>query len=96
MKKSIIFVEKKKIMVVVSAREFRANQKKYLEMATPGGILLKSRYGTFKISPVTENDMLVSKEDFLRRIEEAKVELHAGGGTHLHSHEEIDKFLDAL
>jgi len=83
-------------MVVVSAREFRANQKKYLEMASPGGILLKSRFGIFKISPVTDHDMIVNKDDYLSRIEEAKAELHAGGGTHLNSHEEIDHFLDAL
>ena len=84
-------------MVVVSAREFRTQLGKYLSLAsTPEGILLKSRYGLFKISPVTDNDILVSKEEYLQKIEEARIELRAGGGTALKSHEEIDQFLDAL
>ena len=77
-------------MVVVSAREFRVNQGKYLGMAnTQKGILLKSRFGTFKISPVSEDDMLISKE-------EARAELKAGGGTVLRSHEDVDNLLDSL
>ena len=84
-------------MVVVSAREFRTQLGKYLSLAsTPEGILLKSRYGLFKISPVTDNYILVSKEEYLQKIEEARIELRAGGGTALKSHEEIDQFLDAL
>ena len=84
-------------MVVVSAREFRVNQGKYLGMANAQkGILLKSRFGTFKISPVSEDDMLISKEEFFRRINEAKAELEAGGGTVLRSHEDVDNLLDSL
>lgn len=84
-------------MVVVSAREFRVNQGKYLGMAnTQKGILLKSRFGTFKISPVSEDDMLISKEEYFRRIEEARDELKAGGGTVLRSHEDVDNLLDSL
>ena len=84
-------------MVVVSAREFRVNQGKYLGMAnTQKGILLKSRFGTFKISLVSEDDMLISKEEYFRRIEEAKAELEASGGTILRSHEDVDNLLDSL
>ena len=83
-------------MVVVSAREFRVNQGKYLGMAAPEGILLKSRFGLFKISPVTEDDLLMRKEEYLRRIQEAKSELANGGGTTLQSHKEIDDFLNTL
>ena len=83
-------------MVVVSAREFRVNQGKYLGMAAPEGILLKSRFGLFKISPVSEEDMIMSKEEYLKRIKEAKSELESGGGTELKSHKDIDDFLDSL
>lgn len=50
------------IMQVVSAREFRSNQGKYLTAAKSGqSVLLTSRYGNFKISPVTEEDTLTDR-----------------------------------
>lgn len=49
-------------MQVVSAREFRANQGKYLNAAKDGqSVMLTSRYGNFKITPVTEEDSLTSR-----------------------------------
>ncbi len=49
-------------MQVVSAREFRSNQGKFLTAARGGqSLLLTSRYGTFKITPVTEDDTLTSR-----------------------------------
>lgn len=49
-------------MQVVSAREFRSNQGKYLNAAMSGqSILLTSRYGNFKITPVTEGDSITSR-----------------------------------
>lgn len=44
-------------MQICSAREFRSNQGKYLVAARRGqSILLTSRYGNFKITPVSEED----------------------------------------
>lgn len=49
-------------MQVVSAREFRANQGKFLNAAKRGqSVLLTSRYGSFKITPVTEEDTLTER-----------------------------------
>ena len=49
-------------MQIVSAREFRANQGKFLTAAKRGqSVLLTSRYGNFKITPVTEDDTLTSR-----------------------------------
>lgn len=49
-------------MQVVSAREFRANQGKFLNAAKRGqSVLLTSRYGSFKITPVTEEDSLTER-----------------------------------
>ena len=57
------------IVLVVSAREFRANQGKFLTAAKSGQpVLLTSRYGTFKITPVTEEDSLT--ENICRGLEE--------------------------
>lgn len=49
-------------MQVVSAREFRANQGKFLNAAKRGqSVLLTSRYGNFKITPITEEDTLTER-----------------------------------
>jgi len=49
-------------MQVVSAREFRSNQGKYLNAAMNGqSVMLKSRYGNFKITPITEEDTLTAR-----------------------------------
>ena len=61
----VLFVylcRKTKIMQVVSAREFRANQGKYLIKANAGqSLLLTSRYGSFKIVPISEEDSLTTR-----------------------------------
>ena len=51
-----------KIMQVVSAREFRSNQGKYLNAAMNGqSVMLTSRYGNFKITPITDEDSITSR-----------------------------------
>lgn len=49
-------------MHVVSTREFRSNQGKFLNAAKNGqSVLLTSRYGNFKIVPITDDDTLTSR-----------------------------------
>lgn len=49
-------------MVIVSARDFRANQTAVLSKALRGeSVLLTSRIGTFKLTPVTEEDSLTTR-----------------------------------
>lgn len=58
----VFLCRKTKIMQVVSAREFRANQGKYLIKANAGqSLLLTSRYGSFKIVPISEEDSLTTR-----------------------------------
>ncbi len=85
-------------MEVISSRDFRSNQSKYLGMAAKGqGIILKTRsLGSFKITPLTEDDTLMSKEEFYRKIDRARKEIEAGKGTTLETKEDIDRFLEAL
>ena len=56
---------KKKIkMMIISTRDFRTNQTKYLNLAKAGeDIVLRSRTGNFKISPVLQDDDILDKED---------------------------------
>ena len=49
-------------MEIISTREFRANQTAVLTKVKNGdSIILKSRVGSFKILPVTEEDTLTER-----------------------------------
>ncbi len=49
-------------MQIVSAREFRSNQGKFLTAALNGqSVLLSSKYGYFKITPLSDDDTLTTK-----------------------------------
>ena len=57
-------------MIVISTRDFRANQTKFLNMARNGeDIILKSRNaGSFKLTPVEMEDAVVSKRDLTEEL----------------------------
>lgn len=57
-------------MEIISARDFRANQGKYFSMVHDGeDVVLKSReWGSFRLVPVSANDVVSSKEDLTSRI----------------------------
>lgn len=58
-------------MQIVSTREFRTNFGKFLSAANNGqALLLHSRYGDFKITPVTEDDDITTR--ITRSLEEVK------------------------
>ncbi len=69
-------------MLVISGREFRANQGMYLGLAASGkDILLKSRTnGSFKIVPVTDDDILMSKEEYFAMIDKGLQNIKEGKG----------------
>lgn len=77
-------------MQVVSAREFRTNQTRVLKAARDGqSVMLTSRVGNFKITPISEEDTITEKIcrglDQVKLIREGKMK----GYT-------IDDVLDAL
>ena len=84
-------------MIVISIRDFRSNQCKYLELAAKGeSVIITSRKGGFKIVPVSEDDILVSKKEFFERVDEARRQIAAGRGTKVSSKEELDSLLVSL
>ncbi|MGL4518854.1 MAG: prevent-host-death family protein [Phocaeicola sp.] len=63
-------------MVVVSTRDFRTNQTKYLEMVKNGvDVILRARGGSFKITPISENDTLSSKSEMVNQLRNALKEV---------------------
>ncbi len=83
-------------MVIVSTRDFRTNQTKYLDMAKSGEyVVLKSRSGCFRISPETEKDTIDAPRDLIKELKNALAEVKeamAGKQTLLSA----DKLLDEL
>ena len=51
-------------MIVITGRDFRANQSKYVGYAHNGeDVIVKARYGAWRIVPVTEDDIVINKRD---------------------------------
>ncbi len=84
-------------MQIVTAREFRSNQGKFLGAAKRGqDVLLTSRYGNFRIIPITEDDALMSKEEYFAKIEKSISEVRKGKTYAMKQEESLENFLDRM
>lgn len=85
-------------MVIISSREFRANQSKYLKMASNGeDVILKSRgNGNFKIVPLTTDDTLMTRTELEAKINQATKDYENGDFTSINTPEELKRFLESL
>ena len=85
-------------MLVVSTREFRDNQKSYLDKIDAGIELLiqRGKRKTYKIIPVSDDDTLMSKEEFFAKIDRSIQQAKEGKVTTVRSIEELTAFLDSL
>lgn len=86
------------VMMIVSARDFRGEQGKYLQMVSNGeSVVIKSRdHGSFKLVPITEDDTLVSKTEFLEKLRIAELEIKEGKGKRFNAANEAIQYLDSL
>lgn len=84
-------------MIVISTRDFRANQTKFLDMVNNGeDIVLKSREkGSFKLVPISEEDAIFGKRDIMEELKGAlqQVKDHLEGKIVLKS---ADSLLDEI
>ncbi len=85
-------------MVIISSREFRANQSKYLKMASNGeDVILKSRSnGNFKIVPLTTDDTLITRMELEAKINQATQDYENGKFTFINTPDELKNFLESL
>ena len=64
------------IMVVVSTRDFRTNQTKYLNLAKSGEhVVLRSRAGSFRIFPEDSKDTIDAPRDLMKELKNALTEV---------------------
>ena len=63
-------------MVVVTGRDYRANLAKYFGLAQKGeDVVVKARYGSWKVVPITEEDVVVNKRDLRKELRNALAEV---------------------
>ncbi len=74
-------------MLVISSREFRANQKSYLDKIDEGLEILIHRAGnkSYKLVPVGKDETLMSKDEFFAKIDIAIQEAREGKAVKLSS-----------
>lgn len=81
-------------MVVVSSREFRANQRKYLNLARVNDVVITSRScGSYRIVPVKEDDMLVDEMQLDAKIRQGIADYEAGRVHRMNDGEGSEDFL---
>ncbi|MDR2233005.1 MAG: prevent-host-death protein [Tannerella sp.] len=83
-------------MIVVSTREFRDNQKNYLDQLDSGIEILiqRGKKKTYKIIPVTNDDTLINKVEFFAKIDRALKEVAEGKAIEMLPDESLTDFLD--
>ena len=78
-------------MVIVTGRDYRANLAKYYGIAKLEDVIVKTRYGSWKVVPITEDNVVVNKRDLPKELRNALVEVKESmeGKKNLLSWEEL-------
>ena len=71
-------------MMVISDRDIRANQSKYVGFALSGeDVIVKARYGAWRVVPISYSDIVVNKRDLTEELRGALKEVKESvDGTH--------------
>ncbi len=84
-------------MVVVSSREFRANQRKYFDLARTNDVVITSRtHGSYRLVPVMEDDTLIDRATLDAKIRRGIAEYEAGKTTRMNESESMYDFLERM
>ena len=88
-------------MTIITGRQFRANQSKYIEMAQRGErVILSSRVGYAELTPLSKEDKdfheYVNSEEFQELAAEARQDYLNGRTTRCASLEELHDFFESL
>ena len=84
-------------MVVVSSREFRANQKKYFDLAQSNLVVIKSRnHGSYKLVPIEDSDFIISEAELSAKINRGIAEYEQGRAIAMAAGESPEAYLARL
>jgi len=84
-------------MVVVSSREFRANQRKYFDLARVNDVVITSRsHGSYRLVPITEDDTLINNATLEAKIRQGIADYESGKVYRMKEGESTEGFLDRM
>ncbi len=84
-------------MVIVSSREFRANQRKYFDLARTNDVVIISRtHGSYRLVPVMEDDTVIDQATLDAKIRKGISEYESGRVTRMNEGENMDDFLGRM
>ena len=84
-------------MVVVSSREFRANQRKYFDLARVNDVVITSRsHGSYRLVPISDSDTLVDRDTLDAKIRRGIADYEAGRGHRMNEGESSEDFLGRM
>lgn len=93
----VIFVKKTKDMVVVSSREFRANQRKFFDLAKTNDVVITSRsHGSYRLVPISDGDFIVNDEILDAKIRRGIADYEQGKVHKMKDGESMDDFLGRM
>ena len=82
-------------MIIVTGREFRASQAKYF--ANQGeDVIIKSRRGSFRIIPVTNEDVVYNDKQLTEMIDRALKQVQAGEVYEMKEDESAEQFINRM
>ena len=81
-------------MVVVSSREFRANQRKYFALARVNDVVIISRsHGSYRLVPISESDTLIDKDTLDAKTRQGIADYESGKVHRMNEGESSEEFL---
>jgi hypothetical protein len=84
-------------MIIVSSREFRANQRKYFDLARVNDVVITSRsHGSYRLVPIAEDDTLIDRATLDAKIRQGIADYEAGKVHRMKDGESSEEFLGRL
>ena len=84
-------------MIVVSSREFRANQRKYFNLARTNDVVITSRaHGSYRLVPVSQDDTLIDTATLDAKIRQGIADYEAGKVYRMKEGESSEEFLGRM
>ncbi len=85
-------------MITVTSREFRTNQKSYLDQVAQGTdvLITRGKNEAFRITKVEDDDSLMSKSEFYSMIKQALKEVEAEKTYAMLPDESLDDFMKRM
>ncbi len=84
-------------MVIVTSRDFRANQRKYFDLARTDDVIITSRaFGSYRLIPVSKDDSVIDAGVLDAKIKKGIEEYNKGKVYKMNEGEDMSDFLGRM